>query len=57
VAEVVSKQTPEIKAFLLKTSILDRFCAPLLRVLCSPGSGEQNTENDIDPQLVIDWLV
>lgn len=28
-AEVLSGQTPEVRAFLLSTSLLDRFCAPL----------------------------
>jgi LuxR family maltose regulon positive regulatory protein len=36
VAEVLSRQPPAVRDALLKTSILDRFCAPLCRVLCAP---------------------
>ncbi len=34
VAEVLSRQQPEVRACLLKTSILNRFCAPLVDALC-----------------------
>ena len=36
VAEVFSHQQPEVRACLLKTSILNRFCAPLVDALCAP---------------------
>jgi LuxR family maltose regulon positive regulatory protein len=35
--EVVSRQPPGVQEGLLKTSILDRFCAPLYEVVCGPG--------------------
>ena len=36
VAEVLSRQPPAVREALLKTSILDRLCAPLCQVLCAP---------------------
>ena len=38
VAEVVTQQSPDIQKFLLMTSILDRFCAPLCEVVFSPNA-------------------
>ena len=35
-AEVLSRQQPVLRESLLKTSVLNRFCAPLYRVLCHP---------------------
>ena len=35
--EVLSRQSPAMRDGLLKTSILDRFCAPLCRALCHPS--------------------
>ena len=52
--EVMSRQTPAIRKFLLVTSILDRFCAPLCeRVLDNTASG-----NGIacDALACIQWL-
>ncbi|MDX2476211.1 MAG: LuxR C-terminal-related transcriptional regulator [Gammaproteobacteria bacterium] len=40
VEQVWSQQLPEIQACLLKTSILDRLCAPLCEVLCSDFTGK-----------------
>ncbi len=34
--EVFTRQSPEIRHYLLSTAILDRFCAPLCDVLCRP---------------------
>lgn len=39
--EVLSHQTPIIQEYLLKTSILDRFCAPLCDALCSSDAGSK----------------
>jgi LuxR family maltose regulon positive regulatory protein len=36
VAEVLSRQPPAVREALLKTSILDRLCAPLCQALCAP---------------------
>ena len=55
--EVLSRQHPDVKKFLLETSILDRFCAPLCRAVHSSGVGERNQEQEFDPQSVINWLV
>lgn len=43
VQQVLSMQSPALHACLLNTSILDRFCAPLCDVLCTPaGDGESD---------------
>ncbi|MBW1749465.1 MAG: hypothetical protein JRJ37_01920 [Deltaproteobacteria bacterium] len=36
-AEVLSRQSSTVREGLLKTSILDRFCAPLCKALCHPS--------------------
>jgi len=55
--EVLSRQNPEIAAYLLETSILDRFCAPLCQAVHSSGVGGRNEEHDFDTQRFIEWLV
>jgi LuxR family maltose regulon positive regulatory protein len=40
VDEVLSRQPPKIQKFLLRTSILDRFCAPL----CEAVAGSRDPE-------------
>ena len=50
VDEVVSHQTPQIQTFLLKTSILDRFCASL----CETVLGE--IEADLNARRCLDWI-
>ena len=50
VDEVVSHQTPQIQTFLLKTSILDRFCAPL----CEAVIGE--IEPAWNARRCLDWI-
>lgn len=37
--EVLARQSPAVQEFLLQTSILDRFCAPLCDVVCSSVAG------------------
>jgi LuxR family maltose regulon positive regulatory protein len=37
--EVLSHQPPDIQAWLLKTTILDRFCAPLCEAVCQEEAG------------------
>ncbi len=50
VTEVVEQQPADIQAFLLKTSILERFCGPL----CSAVAGV--AELDIDGRKFLRWL-
>jgi LuxR family maltose regulon positive regulatory protein len=38
VEEVIARQSPDIQEFLLTTSILDRFCAPLCDAVCPPSA-------------------
>ena len=38
VAEVLSQQPPAMQAYLLKTSILNRFSAPLCQVVCAAAT-------------------
>jgi LuxR family maltose regulon positive regulatory protein len=39
-AEILSRQSPAVQEFLLRTSILDRFCAPLCEVVTGKTLGE-----------------
>lgn len=48
-AEVLAQQTPAIQAWLLKTSLLDRFCAPLAEAVCGG-------EDDMTGKEFIRWL-
>jgi LuxR family maltose regulon positive regulatory protein len=49
--EVLENQEPAIQDYMLYTSILDRFCAPLCQALAGAS------EADIDGQAFLDWLV
>jgi len=42
--QVLNRQTPEIRAFLLKTSLLERFCAPL----CAAVTGTETARQFLD---------
>ena len=54
IAEVLSRQPQHVQTWLLKTSILDRFCAPLCAALSMPlVAGD---ETSLDGQEFIDWL-
>ena len=57
VQEVLSRQKPEIVAYLLETSILDRFCVPLCRAVHSSGVDGPNAEPNFDMQRFIEWMV
>jgi len=57
IEEVLSKQNPEVSAFLVETSILDRFCAPLCQALHSKRVEERRVEKDFDAQRFIKRLV
>jgi LuxR family maltose regulon positive regulatory protein len=50
VDEVLSGQYPAIHSFLLKTSILDRFCAPL----CEAVIGEDDASKNV--RACLDWI-
>ncbi len=45
--EVLSHQSSVVRDYLLKTSILDRFCAPLCEVLSEPGQKETDSRKFI----------
>ncbi len=53
-AEVVSHQPPEIQNWLLKVSILERFCAPLCEAVCQ--SSEPEAENQFSGETFIECL-
>ncbi|MGD9197764.1 MAG: hypothetical protein PVH97_05735, partial [Desulfobacterales bacterium] len=44
--EVLSHQPPDLRDFLLKTSILDRFCAPMYDAMVGTAVGPGDTQND-----------
>jgi LuxR family maltose regulon positive regulatory protein len=53
VSEVVSCQPPDVQDWMLKTSVLDRFCAPLCEAVClgkaqAPSSSKASTLNHPD---------
>jgi LuxR family maltose regulon positive regulatory protein len=50
VDEVLLRQPPAIQAFLLRTAILDRFCAPLCEAIGASGDPE------CDVRACIEWL-
>ena len=56
-AEVLSRQDPKIAAYLLETSILDRFCAPLCREMHQHGKNEGREQQNSDGELFVRWLV
>ena len=54
VAEVLAQQPVAIQDYLVKTAILDRFCAPLCGVM---GGGEKTASAlDVGGQDFVDWL-
>jgi LuxR family maltose regulon positive regulatory protein len=54
VDEVLASQPPAILRFLLATSILDRFCAPLCEWVLGSGAGSKDPPCDV--QACIQWL-
>jgi LuxR family maltose regulon positive regulatory protein len=52
--EVVAGQTPAMLRFLLATSILDRFCAPLCETILASDAGSDDPP--CDAQSCIQWL-
>ena len=57
VAEVLSRQHPEMVSYLLETSILDRFCAPLCRQMHQIGSHGRSGKPEIGAEQFVQWLV
>jgi LuxR family maltose regulon positive regulatory protein len=45
-SEVLARQPPDLRAGLIKTSILDRFCAPLYDAMVETGVVPGDTQND-----------
>jgi LuxR family maltose regulon positive regulatory protein len=41
ISEVLSKQPPDMENYLLSTAILNRFCAPLCKAVCSVGNKQE----------------
>ena len=57
--ELLSQQPPAVRDFLLKVSIVDRFCAPLCDALCPPGddsADEQASSSEIISLLIRDSM-
>ena len=57
IQEVLSKAPPAFSHFLLRTSILKRFCAPLCDVLMLVTSDDSQAEPPVNGREFIDWLV
>ena len=57
VAEVLSRQHPEMESYLLETSILESFCAPLCRKMHQAGSHKRSGKPEISVEQFIQWLV
>ena len=49
-SEIIDRQPPELRDFLLKTSILDHLCAPLCDAVATPEGG-------VSSQQTLDWMV
>ena len=56
VAEVLSRQHPEMVSYLLETSILNRFCAPLCRQIHQMGSHGHDEKSEVGAEQFIQWL-
>jgi len=57
VGEVLLRQSPEIVAYLLETSILDRFCVPLFEAVHSIDIEGPKREGESGAQQFVDWLI
>jgi len=56
-AEVLSRQHPEMVSYLLETSILDRFCAPLCGQMHRMGTHGRSGISEFGAEQFIQWLV
>ena len=54
ISEVLDHAPSDIRHLLLRTSILDRFCAPLCSEICE--TNEPHASNEINGHQFIDWL-
>ena len=54
--EVLSRQHPEMVSYLLETSILNRFCAPLCRQMHQTGSHGHDEKSGVGAEQFIQWL-
>ncbi len=54
VEQVFARQDPELQECLLKTSILDRFCAPLCEAICGHTPGKETAKGKITGQRFIE---
>ncbi|MNH97311.1 HTH-type transcriptional regulator MalT [compost metagenome] len=50
IEEVLQQQSESIQTFLLRTSILERMCAPLCEAILQKGDGEQRRMGEVSPQ-------
>ena len=55
-AEVLSRQHPEMVSYLLETSVLNRFCAPLCHQMHQIGSHGHDEKPEVGPEQFIQWL-
>ena len=55
-AEVLSRQHPEKVSYLLETSVLNRFCAPLCHQMHLIGSHGHDEKPEVGPEQFIQWL-
>ena len=55
-AEVLSRQHPEKVSYLLETSVLNRFCAPLCHQMHLIGSHGHDEKSEVGPEQFIQWL-
>jgi LuxR family maltose regulon positive regulatory protein len=54
-AEALSRQSHQVQSWLLQTSILDRFCAPLCQAVCL--GFEDSQASSLNGESFIQWLV
>ena len=57
VTEALAHQPHGLRGWLLKTSILDRFCAPLCDALCMPAAEAKEDAAGLTGDLFIQWLM
>ena len=55
-AEVLSRQNPDLVAYLLEASILDRFCAPLCDQMHQAEHNQEKSETEAGAETFIQWL-
>jgi len=56
-AEVLSRQDPEMVAYLLEASILERFCAPLCNQMHGNGTNRDHRPPAVGAEQFIQWLL